>query len=99
VSIQTPRWHYLVLGFPFLFEGLSLSIALRAFTGKHGAGQLLNNIIASKDATYTVIAEDSAALSGIVLGFVGILLNDRFHLPVFDGIAPVLIGLLLAAVS
>jgi len=100
VSIQTPSWNYLVLGFAFLFEGLSLSIALRAFTGKHGDGNLIDKIIASKDpTTYTVIAEDTAALGGILLAFIGIFLSDRFDLPVFDGIASVLIGLLLAAVA
>ena len=88
VSIHTPRWNYLVLGFAFFFEGLSLSIALRAFTGKHGDGNLIEKIVASKDpTTYTVIAEDTAALGGILLAFAGIFLSDRFHLPVFDGIA------------
>lgn len=100
VSIQTPQWNYLVLSFAFLFEGISLSIALRAFTSMHGHGNLLNNIIASKDPTaYTVIAEDTAALGGVILAALGIFLSDRFHLPVFDGVASVLIGLLLAAVA
>jgi cation diffusion facilitator family transporter len=100
VAMQQTKWNYLVLSFAFLFEGLSLSIALRVFKRSDGDGGLVDKIVASKDpTTYTVIAEDTAALGGIVLAFLGILLSDRFHLPVFDGIASLLIGLLLAAVA
>jgi len=100
VEIQKPAWNYFVLAFAFVFEGISLSIALRSFFSKHGHHNLLDNIIASKDpTTYTVIAEDLAALIGIVLAASGIFLSQLLRMPVFDGLASVLIGLLLAGVA
>ena len=98
--IRDASWNYAVLACAFVFEGISLSIGLRAFYGKHGRGRLLTQIVDSKDPTaYTVIAEDVAALSGIVLAAVGIFLSQAFKLPVLDGAASVLIGVLLAAVA
>jgi cation diffusion facilitator family transporter len=99
-QIQEPKWNYIVLGFAFVSEGISLSIALRAFFGGHGHRNLLGNIIASKDpTTYTVIAEDVAALAGILIAGTGIFLSSVLRMPVLDGLASVLIGLLLAAVA
>jgi divalent metal cation (Fe/Co/Zn/Cd) transporter len=99
-EIQEPKWNYVVLGFAFLFEGISLSIALRAFFGRHGHRNFLGNIIASKDPTnYTVIAEDVAALAGILIAGTGIFLSRILRMPMLDGVASVLIGLLLAAVA
>lgn len=100
VELRRPEWNYLVLGFAFVFEGISLSIALRSFFSKHGHGNLLRNIIASKDpTTYTVIAEDVAALIGIVLAASGVFFSRLLQLPALDGLASVLIGLLLAGVA
>ncbi len=98
--IRDARWNYAVLGFAFVFEGISLWIGLRAFYSRHGRGNLLNDIIDSKDpTTYTVIAEDGAALAGILLAALGVFLSDALRMPVLDGVASVLIGLLLAAVA
>jgi cation diffusion facilitator family transporter len=99
-QMQKPVWNYPVLGFAFLFEGISLSIALRSFFGKHGHRNLLSNIIASKDpTTYTVIAEDGAALIGILIAAAGVFFSELLGMPLVDGLASVLIGLLLAAVA
>ena len=100
VYIQKSLWNYLVLGFALVFEGASLAIALRAFFAKQGPRNLLKNIIASKDpTTYTVIAEDSAALGGILIAAAGVWLSGLFRMPALDGAASVLIGLLLAGVA
>jgi cation diffusion facilitator family transporter len=98
--IQKPQWNYLVLGFAFVFEGISLSIALRSFFSKHGHRNLLSKIIASKDPTsYTIIAEDGAALVGIILAAAGVFFSDVLQMPFLDGLASVMISLLLAGVA
>jgi len=100
VMIRDARWNYAVLGFALLFEGISLAIGLRAFYSRHHRGHLLRDIVDSKDpTTYTVIAEDGAAVIGIVLAALGVFLSDALRMPVLDGMASVLIGLLLAAVA
>src|SRR6185436_10073903 len=54
----------------------------------------------SKDPTsFTVLLEDSAALLGLVVAFIGVFLGHQFGMPYFDGIASILIGVLLCSVA
>jgi divalent metal cation (Fe/Co/Zn/Cd) transporter len=54
----------------------------------------------SKDpTTFTVIAEDAAALAGLAIAALGIFLAHRLDIPELDGVASMLIGLLLAGVA
>jgi divalent metal cation (Fe/Co/Zn/Cd) transporter len=54
----------------------------------------------SKDPTlFVVIFEDSAAMLGLVVAFVGILLGHLTAWPYFDGIASVIIGMILAGTA
>jgi divalent metal cation (Fe/Co/Zn/Cd) transporter len=46
-----------------------------------------------------VLLEDSAALLGLIFAFFGIFLGSRLELPYLDGVASVLIGLLLCGVA
>ena len=41
-------------------------------------------------------AEDSTALAGLVIAFAGVFLGHKLELPQLDGIASILIGVLLA---
>jgi divalent metal cation (Fe/Co/Zn/Cd) transporter len=55
---------------------------------------------ASKDpATYTVLAEDAAAIAGLAIAAAGVFASHYFSMPVLDGAASVLIGVLLAGVA
>jgi cation diffusion facilitator family transporter len=99
--IRDPTWNYVVLGVAFLAEGTSWAIALKKFLEKkkkgHGFWQALR---ASKNpAVFVVLAEDSAALVGIVVAFLGVLLGHRLHNPYLDGTASIIIGLILTAVA
>ena len=47
----------------------------------------------------TVLLEDTAALIGLMVAFVGIYLAHRFSNPYFDGAASVVIGVILCIVS
>jgi divalent metal cation (Fe/Co/Zn/Cd) transporter len=46
-----------------------------------------------------VLAEDSAALAGLVIAAIGIFISHRYGMPKADGAASVAIGLLLACVA
>ncbi len=48
---------------------------------------------------FVVLFEDSAALLGLLVAFLGIALGDWTGIPYFDGTASVLIGLILATVA
>jgi cation diffusion facilitator family transporter len=98
--MQDPMWNYVVLGIAAVFEGSSFVIALRQFLKQAGNTPFWEALHRSKDpTTYTVLAEDSAALIGLVVAALGIALSQRFDKPVLDGTASLIIGLLLAGVA
>jgi len=95
-----PTWNYVVLAAAAVFEGTSFLIALRQFRAQAGGTPFWQALDRSKDpTTYTVLAEDAAALAGLAVAALGIYLGHRFDMPVFDGAASMVIGLLLAGVA
>ncbi len=48
---------------------------------------------------FTVVFEDSAALLGLFVAFLGVLLSDLLEMPVLDGAASVVIGLILVSAA
>src|SRR5512139_46369 len=98
--LHEPFWNYVVLGAAALFEGISFTIAWREFRGEVRGRPLWQALRSSKDpTTYTVLAEDGAALAGLFIAAVGIWLAHAFDRPELDGAASMLIGLLLAGVA
>ena len=92
--------NYVVLALSFGFESASWLVAWRRFSQLRGDDGVWRTIRQSKDPpSFLVLFEDSAALIGIVLAALGIFLADWFDMPVFDGIASILIGLVLAVVA
>ncbi|MCK5276502.1 MAG: cation transporter, partial [Alphaproteobacteria bacterium] len=54
----------------------------------------------SKDPTkFTVLFEDSAAMLGLVVAMIGIALAQYLHMPVLDGAASIVIGVILATTA
>ncbi|HVI79412.1 MAG TPA: cation diffusion facilitator family transporter, partial [Candidatus Acidoferrum sp.] len=99
-TVVDPRWSYRILAFSFLFEGYALWVSIHEFRKYQGALSLWAAIHASKDpTTFTVIFEDSAALVGLVFAFLGIFFGRFLEIPQLDGVASILIGLLLMAVA
>ena len=99
--IGDPTWNYAVLAGAFLFESISWGIALREFrrSQKEGVG-IVKAMRHSKDPTvFTIMCEDSAALAGVVIAFLGVWLGQVTGNPRFDSGASVLIGILLAGVA
>jgi cation diffusion facilitator family transporter len=101
VDLTNPLWNYAVLSIAFLFEGISFYIALRRFQKqKPRTGNFWRSLSQSKDpGTFVIIYEDSAALLGILIAFAGVFTSHYFKLPIFDAIASILIGLVLAVVA
>lgn len=99
-ALEDPKWNYVVLGFAAVFEGTSWYFGWKAFSAERGKQGVLETIHISKDPTsFSVLLEDSAALVGLVVAFLGIFLGRQLNLPYLDGVASVVIGALLCAVA
>lgn len=95
--IESPMVNYAVLLFAILCEGTSWLIALKTFKKSKGSMGYFEAFRRSKDpTTFTVLFEDSAALIGLMIALIGIFCAHQFNLPILDGIASVLIGVVLA---
>ena len=91
---------YIVLAVSFVFEAASWRIALRAFRATKGTLGYVEAIEKSKDpATFAVLLEDTAALLGLAVAFIGLLAAQWFEMPQFDAIASIGIGLILAVTA
>ena len=97
---------YWILGISFVLEAGSIALALyqEIKEARHEGMTFIEYLRESKDPTAkTVIFEDSAALIGIVLAAAGLLLG-QYKVPpyegvMWDGIASVTIGVVLAIVA
>ena len=99
-AIENPMVNYVVLGTSALFDGTTWWIALRTFKGKKRYADLFGAVRDSKDPpSFMVLFEDSAALIGLLVAFVGSFLSVKLKLPVLDGVASLVIGLVLATTA
>ncbi len=99
-SIEDPMVNYIVLALAFLFEGASWWVSFRQFDASRGELGLYQAFRRSKDPPlFVVFFEDSAALAGIAIAALGTFAATSLDLPRFDGIASILIGLILACVA
>ena len=95
-----PFWNYAVLGFACVFEGTSWLFGWKAFRATKGRRGIVEAIHRSKDpSSFMVFFEDSAALLGLVIAFGGVLISQVFENRYADGIASILIGLVLGLIS
>jgi len=92
--------NYIVLGFALVFEAGAWWIAYKEFNKSRGATPLLRAVRRSKDPTvFTVLFEDTAAMLGLFVALIGISLAEILELPVLDGVASILIGVILAGTA
>jgi len=98
--IVDPAVNFVVLGLSAVFEGATWLYALHEFRKTAASGNLLKAARRSKDPpTFMVLFEDSAALIGLFIAFVGTLAAGYFNAPVLDGVASIAISLLLALIA
>lgn len=96
----TLRWNYIVLAFAFVFDGGSFLIALREFNKTRKEESLWQDIRKSKDpASFAVLFEDAAAVLGIIVVFCCLFIGEKTGNPYLDGIASILVGLILTTAS
>lgn len=98
--IRNPMVNYIVLGLALFFEGMAWYFAFREFTKTKGKRGYIEAVQKGKDPTmFVVLFEDSAAMLGIVVAFFGVLLSDLTGILHFDGIASIIIGLILGGTA
>jgi cation diffusion facilitator family transporter len=98
----SPTVAYVVLAVSFLLEGASWLKAVRQVRGEARRwGTTWRRYLAeTSDTTVKAVTfEDSAALVGLVLAALGLFLEQVTGDPVWDGVAAILIGLLLLLVA
>ena len=92
--------NYVVLGLGIVIEGAVWRVAFREFRKTKGRQSWIRAVRTSKDPmVFTVLFEDSAAMLGLVTAMVGIFLSDTLDMPVLDGVASVIIGLILVVTA
>ncbi len=99
-AIENPLINYFVLGLAMVFEGAAWFFALAEFTKVKGKWGYFEAVHRGKDPSiFVVLFEDSAAMLGLVVAFVGILASQLTEIKEFDGVASILIGLILGGTA
>lgn len=98
--LANPTVNYLVLVLAFVFEGAAWWVAFREFQKIKGPRGFWGAVRESKDpTTFTILFEDSAAMLGLIVAFLGIFFGHTLGIAILDGIASVVIGLILCLVA
>ncbi len=98
--LTDPRWNYGVLGLAVIFEGYSWNVALQEFLASKREDNFWQAIRASKDPTvFAILFEDTAALIGLFVAFVGVLSGHLLGNIYLDGVASIVIGVILCRVA
>ena len=98
--ITDPFWNYIVLGVAMLIEGFVFYVAIKEFNKVKGNDNYFEAIQKGKDpGLFVVLLEDAAAMAGLMVAMIGIAISQFTGNYIFDGIASVIIGFILALVA
>ena len=98
--IVNPYVNYIVLALAMIFEGAALYYALTEFRRTKGKWSYLEAVRKGKDPTnFVVLFEDSAAMLGLFAAFLGVFLTQVTGNLIFDGLASIVIGLILGGTA
>jgi cation diffusion facilitator family transporter len=98
--VKTPYINYIVIGLAIIFEGFAWYFAFKEFTKSKGKWSYLTAVQRAKDPSiFVILFEDSAALLGLAVAFLGIFLGQITGIVYFDGAASIVIGLILAGTA
>lgn len=91
-----------ILGLAFVIEGYSFFVAMREFRKqcKEAGKSFWRYFAETRDpTTLAVLIEDSAAILGLLLAAIGMALSAYTGSAIFDGIAAILIGILMGGLA
>lgn len=95
--ITSPVVNYIVLGLAIVFEAVAWTIAYKEFNRQRGDTGWFRAVRSSKDPiVFTVLFEDTAAMLGLLLALIGVACSQYFGNVVFDALASIGIGVVLA---
>lgn len=98
--IQNAYVNYIVLGLAMIFEAGAWYFALKEFNKTRGDLGYFEAVRKEKDpTTFVVLFEDSAAMLGLIVAFLGVVLEQWTGNLLFDGIASLMIGFILAGTA
>ena len=97
VEISNPIINYVVLSLAIVFEGGSFYVAAKAFNASKGDLGYFEAVKKGKDPSiFVVLFEDAAAMLGLFIALMGIIAAQVTGIAMFDGIASMIIGVILA---
>jgi cation diffusion facilitator family transporter len=95
--VEHIQYALLVLGIAVVAEALSLRVAFRKINIERGKTGIITYLRRSKKAELIVVfLEDSAALIGLAIALAALLAEHFTGIYLFDGLASILIGVVLA---
>lgn len=92
--------NYIVLTLAMLFEGFALATAAKEFRKVKGRFSYFEAVRRGKNPSlFVVLFEDTAAMLGLAVAFLAVLLSDLTGNLLYDGIGSIIIGCILAATA
>jgi cation diffusion facilitator family transporter len=99
-SIENPKWSYIVLIASFVFNLVSFLIALKEFNKSKGEKSFWQAVKKSKDpSNFVILFEDAGDVLGVAVALAGVYFGHKYNNPYYDGIASIIIGVILTAMS
>ncbi|MBT5414139.1 MAG: cation transporter [Rhodospirillaceae bacterium] len=98
--VEDPYVNYAVLAIAMVFEAGACTVAFREFQKTRRGRGYVESVRDSKDpALFVVLFEDTAAMLGLVVAFVGLVLAQWLGIAWLDGAASVAIGVILGGTA
>ncbi len=99
-EITSIHINYIVLIVAICFEAYPWKMAYDEFNRRRGDTGMVEAVHESKDPSlFAILFEDTAAMLGLFAALIGLFVGDYFNIPEADGIASVVIGLILASTA
>lgn len=99
-EFKKPFVNYIVIVLAVVFEGIAWMFAWREFSRAKGKWGYLEAVHRGKNPSlFVVLFEDSAAILGLAVAFLGIFMTQVTGNPNYDGTASIIIGFILGGTA